>query len=60
MTFNPRRIAEYEPQDISGYDHPEEIFFPEVSYPEVAKEEDLEFPVAPKTYDPEDQDDGAD
>jgi hypothetical protein len=39
-----KRQSEYEPHEESGYNHPEEDFFPEVSYPPLAKEEDLAFP----------------
>ena len=45
MVFDSRTdLSEFEPKDVSGYNHPEEIFFPEIEYPPTAKEEDYEFP----------------
>jgi hypothetical protein len=44
LNWLERAVSEYEPQQDTGYDHPEEVFFPEIVLPQKAREEDYEFP----------------
>jgi hypothetical protein len=39
-----RAAGEYQPHQDTGYDHPEEVFFPEILLPPKAREGDYETP----------------